>query len=79
MADAPEAFAIHVAAEACRVDRREIDRDRKRGRFPNAYFGDHGGWMIPRADLETAGYKIDSRWQRSHAAYLRNAERKRSG
>jgi hypothetical protein len=70
----PGQFAVHVAAEAFRVDRRQLDHDLKQGRFPNAYRD--GAWMIPRGDLEAAGYKIDQRWQRSHAAFLRNSKRK---
>jgi hypothetical protein len=72
--ESPEQLAVHVAAEACGVDRRQLDHDLKHGRFPNAYRD--GGWMIPRADLEAAGYKIDSRWQRGHAAFLGNNKRK---
>ena len=74
MSTTPEQFAVHVAAEAFRVDRRQLDDDLKHGRFPNAYRD--GSWMIPRADLEAAGYKIDPRWQRSQTAFLRNNKRK---
>ena len=72
--ESPEQFAVHVAAEAFRVERRQLDHDLKQGRFPNAYRS--GSWMIPRADLEAAGYKIDPRWQRSQAAFVRNNKRK---
>jgi hypothetical protein len=72
--ESPKQFAVHVAAEAFRLERRQLDHDLKHGRFPNAYRD--GSWMIPRADLEAAGYKTDPRWQRSHAAFVRNNKRK---
>ena len=72
--ESPERFAIHVAAEAFRVKRAQIDRDLKHGRFPNARRGGpNAGWMIPRSDLEAAGYKLDPRWERRRLAWLRNA------
>ena len=76
MSDVPDQFAIHVAALAFRVDRRQLDRDLKHKRFPNAYFGERGGWMIPREDLEAAGYKLDQRWSRSWRAIVRQSERR---
>jgi hypothetical protein len=79
-ADAPRQFAIHVAAEAFRVRREQIEKDLKHGRFPNAKRGGPtAGWMIPLADLEAAGYKLDPRWQRRHAAWLRHSRQLTQG
>jgi hypothetical protein len=72
--DRPEAFSIRVAAEAFHVDRRQIDRDRKHGRFPNIFYDN--GWRIPRTDLEAAGYKLDQRWKRRHEASMREGRRR---
>jgi hypothetical protein len=70
----PEEFALHVAAEAFGVDKRTLTRDVKHDRFPNAY-RTKMGWIIPRADLEAVGYRIDPRYARRLAAILRNSER----
>lgn len=75
--ESSQEFAIHVAAEAYRVKREQIERDLKHGRFPAARRGGPAaGWMIPRGDLEAAGYKLDARWWRRRNAWLRNERRK---
>lgn len=48
--ESSQEFAIHVAAEAYRVKREQIERDLKHGRFPAARRGGPAaGWMRSRA------------------------------
>jgi hypothetical protein len=57
----PTVVSVTEAARRCGVDRRTIKRRLDAGCFPNAYRTDDKGiWVIPKSDLEAAGYKLSS-------------------
>ena len=47
-----------VRADGSSVSRRTLQREHKRGKFPNATQSDIGTWSIPADDLAGAGYKL---------------------
>ena len=47
-----------VRADGSSVSRRTLQREHKRGKFPNATQADNGAWSIPADDLAGAGYKL---------------------
>jgi hypothetical protein len=54
---APGVFlTVREAASVCRVYEATIERAAEARRFPNAYRGDDGAWLIPVGDLVAAGY-----------------------
>ncbi len=61
----PMNLNVSSAAEACKVPRRDIEKARKEGRFPNAFYSgetQRGVWMIPLEGLISAGFKPDGGW-----------------
>lgn len=66
---------VTSAAEACKVRREVIEKARKEGRFPNAFYSgepNQGVWMIPVDDLRAAGFQPDAQWIKRHERSLRN-------
>jgi uncharacterized membrane protein YphA (DoxX/SURF4 family) len=58
--EAPPGISLTVAqaARACRIHRQVIQQRIDAGSFPNAKYRDNGsGWIIPVADLESAGLR----------------------
>ena len=47
-----------VRADGSSVSRRTLQREHKRGKFPNATQSDNGTWSIPADDLAGAGYRL---------------------
>lgn len=72
--DVPVNLNVSSAADACKVNRRVIEKHLKAGDFPNAYYsgeGSRGVWMIPLDDLRAVGLEADAGWLRKHQRFRR--------
>jgi hypothetical protein len=77
---APGVFlTITEAASACRVHVATIRRAADARRFPNAYRGDDGEWLVPVGDLVAAGFPPSPYGSRTPLDAGRDEDDERSG